>query len=318
MHRISIDRFRTRAGDYDEAVRNAGDLDRFCSSSDWVLPAHDSLMPPREVLVYCDGDSWLAFARGRAERGFIYLEPLEASWGLACPLVSTEPELLAEFASATEWHVLLITGVLDGSPTRRALDRALTPRFNVRLGSETSRHIAELADGFDAYLGRRGRSLRRSIARARRRVALEGIEFETADGADPEDAYARICAVEETTWKGREGVGFVASGMGPFYRQMIGRLSARGGLRLRFARRGGRDLAYIVGGVFAGTYRGLQFGFHADCRELGLGNLSQAVQIEALCAEGVRRYDLGTTGSHYKRRWADREITSTAVIVVRE
>ena len=170
----------------------------------------------------------------------------------------------------------------------------------------------------DEFLGRRSRDMRRSLVKGRRRTETAGVEIEVGDALDPTVAFDRISAVEANTWKGRDGVGFVASGMGPFYRSMIRRLSERGGLRLRFARRGGRDLAYIFGGLFAGTYRGLQFGYHADCRDLALGNFCQLHQIEALCGEGVRSYDLGTTGDHYKTRWSDRQITSTAMIVVRE
>lgn len=318
MDRIDIDELRARAADYDAAVRAAVDLDRFCSSSDWVLPAHDALMPIRESLIFRDGDTWLALARGRAPSGYIYLEPLEASWGLACPIVSTDPEAFADVADRLEWHLMLVTGVLDRSATQRRLARTLGRRFSVRRGSSTTRYVADLSGGTDAYLSRRSRQLRRSLVRARRRAADAGVALEVADGLDPEVAFARICAIEAETWKGREGVGFVASGMGPFYQLMIQRLARRDALRLSFARHDDRDLAYIFGGLFAGAYRGLQFGYHADSAELGLGNACQMHQIESLCAEGVHAYDLGTTGDHYKRRWADREITSTALIVVRE
>jgi hypothetical protein len=318
LHRIDIDGLRERAADYDDAVRGAADLDRFCTSSDWVLPAHDALMPRREPLVFRDGDAWLALARGRAPSGYVYLEPLEASWGLACPIVSTEPDLVAEVAGRLEWHVLLITGVLDRSVTQRRLVRSLGRRFNVRRGSSTTRYLADLDRGLDAYLGRRSRHLRRSLSRSRRHAEIAGVEIEAADDLDLDRAFERIAGIERQTWKGREGVGFLASGMGPFYRQMIGRLQERGALRLAFARRDGCDLAYIFGGLFAGTYRGLQFGYHADCAELALGNLCQLHQIEALCAEKVAAYDLGTTGDHYKQRWADRTITSTAIIAIRE
>lgn len=317
MDRIDIDGLRARAADYDRAVRAAPDLDRFCSSSDWVLPAHDALMPRREPLVFSDGDGWLALARGQAPSGYVYLEPLEASWGLACPAVSVDPEKVAAAVDRLEWHVLLITGVLDRSPTQRRLTRALDRRFDVRRGSSTTRYVADLSGGLDAYLAGRSRQHRRSLTRARRRAAEAGVAVDVADGLDPDAAFERIAAVEARTWKGREGVGFIASGMGPFYRQMIRRLSARGALRLGFARRDDRDLAYIFGGLFAGAYRGLQFGYDAGHAELGLGNLCQIHQIEALCAEGVATYDLGTTGDHYKRRWADRPVTSTALIAVR-
>jgi CelD/BcsL family acetyltransferase involved in cellulose biosynthesis len=89
-----------------------------------------------------------------------------------------------------------------------------------------------------------------------------------------------------------------------FYRLMVPRLHRRGALRLGFAQRDGQDLAYILGGIFGDTYRGLQFSFAADEEPLSLGNLCQYWQLERLCAENIALYDLGSE-VEYKRRWGE-------------
>jgi CelD/BcsL family acetyltransferase involved in cellulose biosynthesis len=103
--------------------------------------------------------------------------------------------------------------------------------------------------------------------------------------------------------------------MADFYRQMLRRLAARGAARVMFARRDGQDLGYILGGVLGEGYRGLQFGFAEEVAPLSLGNLLQVRQIEALCREGVRAYDLGAEVA-YKRRWGDRVRETVTIVAV--
>ena len=317
LRRLGIDDLDGLAGDYDEAVAGAPGIDAFCSSADWIIPAHQALMPPQRTAALArDGDAWIAVARGTTPWGVTYLEPLEAAWGLTSPLVNAPPPMVIELCASLDWDVFLLAGLLDGSDYRDDVIRALGPRYAIRRSETTRRHVADLEGGLDGYLGRRSRQHRRSLSRARRRAESAGLSIEIADAADPESSFARMLDIERRSWKGRDQVGFAASGMGEFYRQMIHRLSRRRALRLRFVRRDDSDLAFIFGGLFGGTYRGLQFGYDADHRELGLGNLCQIDQIEALCAEGIARYDLGTTGDHYKRRWSDRTVDSTTLVLV--
>ncbi|RMH38469.1 MAG: GNAT family N-acetyltransferase [Deltaproteobacteria bacterium] len=316
MHRIDLDTLYERAGEYDAAVASRTEVDRFCTSSDWILPAHEELMPPREPLLFRDGDAWIAFARGRHERGFTYLEPLEASWALASPVVGAEPEALVAVCANHRWDVLLLAGLLDGTDAKRRLLAELGRRYDLRRGATTVRHVADLAAGVDGYLARRSRNFRRSLSRARRRARDAGVDIVAADREPPDAAIARVLAVDARSWKGRAGVGIEGSGLRGFYARMVGRLAARGALRLRFARHGDRDVAFILGGVFGDTYRGLQFAYDADWARIGLGNLCQIEQMAALCSEGIAVYDLGTTGGRYKRRWADRTVASTLYVVV--
>ena len=102
--------------------------------------------------------------------------------------------------------------------------------------------------------------------------------------------------------------------MGSFYREMNRRLVDRGARRLLFATLDGADVAYIFGGLFGDTYRGLQFSFDHRYADLSLGNLCQLEQIRRLCNEGVPNYDLGTE-VRYKKRWGDRVFTTSSLFV---
>jgi hypothetical protein len=321
LDRIGIDELAADSAAYDGLVARAHYLDAFCSSSDWVLPAHTALMPPREPWLFRGEGGFVAMATGTHARGFRYAEPLEAAWGLACPVVGVGARAFAKLCAVeSESDVLLIGGVLDGSPFAAEIARELGRRFALQRGTTTTRHVASLAGGVDGFLSRRSRSLRRGVRRAVGRVADAGIRFETAPSAAVAAVpalYARVLDVEARTWKGIAGVGIAEGGMRPFYASMAERLAARGALRLTFARRDDRDVGYILGGVFGDGYRGLQFGYDAELRHLGLGHACQFHQIEALCREGVQTYDLGTTGGDYKRRWAETEIASSFVLAVR-
>jgi hypothetical protein len=315
---LTLDELAGEAAAFDAAVMASDDIDRFCSSTDWILPAATALMPLR--------DPWLR----RGERGFValmraqhpvgaVLEPLEAMWGLACPVVGPDPVgLAAELAGALDGRTpLLVCGLARESLRFSSLARALAPRHQLRLGPVTRRWVASLDGGLDGFLGRRSANFRHALKRTLRRAVERGITVEpvpvSVDGVGP--AYARLLAVEARSWKGESGVGLGVPAMEAFYRHMLPRLAARGALRLAFARRDGEDLAYILGGLFGDTYRGLQFSFvdgYADC---SLGNLSQYHQIAALCDEGLARYDLGAE-VEYKRRWGEIAHETVALIAL--
>lgn len=322
MRRLTWEAFERRASMFDALVGRAAYLDRFCSSTAWIVPAHEALMPPRDPWLFADDTGTIAMAIGRHREGFRYAEPLEASWGLACPIVAADPAAASGWfvdhcaRRVGDWDVIVVCGVLDDAPLHAALVRALAARWRVQLSTTTERHVASLAGGLDGFLARRSRSLRRSLRRAARAARDAGIEIVAATG-DPHAVYERILAVERRTWKGRAGTGIVDGAMQAFYRAMVARLAAIGALRVMIARGDGRDVAYILGGVIDGRYRGLQFGYDVACRRWGLGALCQHAQIRALCDEGVAEYDLGTTGGDYKRRWAERIEASTTMLVVR-
>jgi hypothetical protein len=302
---LTIDELDARSAEYDQLVAACDDLDRFCTASDWVIPAARALMPSRRFLLRRTDAGFISLARG--EHG---LEPLEAAWGLACPLVGA-PELARELLDAVGKRTQLI---LCGFPPRSRrfaeLLHALDDNYHLLPGPVTRRHRASLEGGFDGFLARRSAKMRANLRRAARRAADQGVTF--VENRDPE-FVERALAVDALTWKAHEGAGVSASGMANFYRAMSLRLAARGALRGIVAQLDGRDVAYLLGGLFEGEFRGLQFGFAEGLEALSLGNLCQWEMIQRLAAEGVALYDLGTD-VEYKQRWGEQQLDTVTLI----
>ncbi len=309
------------ADDFDREVAATPAIDRFCSTAAWILAASASLMPPRSPFSFRGPNGYFAAMRGVHPAGFPYVEPVELAWGLASPLVGRDPHALATdvvavLAARRDWQLAIISGITATGPQRTALERALPPRWERRRGTPTVRHVASLEGGVDGFLARRSRELRKSIRKTTRAATERGVTFESVRAVERDAAalYERIQRVERQSWKAREGVGISAGPMRAFYAQMLPRLCATDQQRTIFARADERDVGYILGAVFEGEYRGLQFSYDDDYAHLGLGGLMQYQQVIELVGEGVNRYDLGTE-MDYKRRWAE-EIMETEMLVL--
>lgn len=312
------------ADDFDREVAVTPTIDRFCSTTAWILPASAALMPPREPFSFRGAHGYFAAMRGVHPAGFPYIEPVELAWGLASPLVGRDPDALAVeiaalLASRRDWQLAILSGMTADGPQRRALERALPARWERRRGTPTLRHVASLAGGVDGFLARRSREVRKTVRKGLRAAARAGVAFEHVRVTDASAAaalYARIQDVEARSWKAREGVGIAVGSMRQFYGEMLPRLCSTGQQRTVFARLGDRDVGYILGAVLGGEYRGLQFSYDDDHAALGLGSLLQYHQVVALCDDGVARYDLGTE-MDYKRRWAEDVMETEMLVVVR-
>ncbi len=311
------------AEDFDREVALTPAIDRFCSSSAWILAAAGALMPPRAAFSFRGNAGYFAMMRGVHPAGFPYIEPVELAWGLASPLIGQDATALVEeavpvLAARRDWQLAILSGLTVTGPQRRALDATLPPRWERRRGQPTVRHVASLDGGIDGFLARRSRELRKSLRKSARAAVEAGVTFESVRATEGAALalYDRIQAVEARSWKSREGVGIHAGPMRAFYGAMLPRICALGQQRAIFARLGERDIGYILGAVMAGEYRGLQFSYDDDFAELGIGGQLQYHQVVELCGEGVARYDLGTE-MDYKRRWAEDIMETEMLVVVR-
>ncbi len=311
------------ADDFDREVARTPAIDRFCSTTAWILAAASTLMPPRSAFSFRGEHGYFAAMRGVHPAGFPYVEPVELAWGLAAPLVGPDPEALADevaavLASRRDWQLAILSGMTSNGPQRRALERALPARWERRRGTPTVRHVASLDGGLDGFLARRSRELRKTLRKGLRAARDAGITFETvhAEEGGASRLYARIQDIERRSWKARDGVGIAAGPMRAFYGEMLPRLCAKRQQRTVFARLANRDVGYILGAVFEGEYRGLQFSYDDEQSRFGLGGLLQYHQVVALCDEGIGRYDLGTE-MDYKRRWAEDTMETEMLVLVR-
>lgn len=313
-----------QAATFDAEVAACAEIDQFCSSSFWVLPAAIELMPPRTAAITRGPEGYLAFMRGEHPGSGRYLEPLESSWGLACPLIGRDTSNLVKwFADVLErtrpdWDLTLLAGVPTGSLLLINLAHHLGKRFRVLRHAQSARHLASLVGGIEGFLGRRSSNFRRSLHRSQVQASAAGVMFEHHQPHDVEEAlalFARVQAVEATSWKGRDEVGIATGSFGAFYRNMVPRLTERRSLHVLFARHAGQDVAFLLGGLFGDTFRGLQVSFNEGYRSWGLGNLCQLEMLRRLPAD-VQFYDLGSSGLDYKARWAERTVTSEVLVVL--
>jgi Acetyltransferase (GNAT) domain len=307
---------------FDRAVAVTPAIDRFCSSSAWIVAAHHALMGEREPWLWASDEGWVAFAR--AERpGGRYLEPLEMAWGLACPIVGADPRAIVEAclhcaAADADWDALMLAGIAIGSEHFRAIRAQVRPGWRLGIGPKTERYVANLDGGVDGFLSRRSRNFRKALRADVKAAAAAGIEFAPVaiTVANATDCLHRVLAIEARSWKGQAGLGVDQGPMRAFYEHMIVPLAAAGAARLLIARADDVDVAFIFGGVFAGEYRGLQFSHDLRYRHLGLGNVAQLAQITRLVDEPIGLYDLGTA-MDYKARWAEIVVETALVVIAR-
>jgi CelD/BcsL family acetyltransferase involved in cellulose biosynthesis len=324
MRALTLSELEAAADELDSAVAQTPGIDRFCSSSAWVLSAAEALMPAREPWVHQGDHGWVAMMRGRHSSGLSYVEPLELAWGLASPLVGVDAAGVADqiialiAARVGEIQVALVPGLAGDAPILRALLGRMPQAWERRWGQPTLRHVAHLGGGVDGFLARRSRNFRKALRQAGRHATSGGVTFESVRcrDADAADAlYDRIQAVEARSWKAQGGVGITSGPMRDFYHRMLRRLARHDRQRTIFARQGDRDIAYVLGAVFAGEYRGLQFSYDDEESRFSLGSMCQLQQITELCDEGILRYDLGTD-MEYKRRWAEEQFQTTLLVII--
>ncbi len=324
MESLSLEALAADADGLDAAAAATPSIDTFCSSAAWALAAAGTLTADPVPWLRRGTAGYLVCQRQLHPNGFPYLAPLEMMWGLQSPMVGADSKrLAAEAVDALEtddgWEVALWPGLAVDGPQLAALSRGAPRSWRIRVGPTTTRHIASLEGGIDGFLSRRSANFKKSIRKSERAAAAAGVSFEIVTNASAEDArilFDRLIAVEQRSWKAAEDVGLRDGSFREFYRRMVIYLAPRGRLRLVFARLNGRDLAYCLGAVFAGTYRGLQFSYDDAHAALSLGSLCQLHQIRALGAERVASYDLGTE-MDYKRRWAEGVFDTRLVIVQR-
>jgi hypothetical protein len=317
------------ADELDRAISRTRDIDHFCSSSAWVIPAHLALNPPRSLFARRGTHGWALFARQETEE-WSTLQPLEMGWCLAAPFACPEdPEgLSAEFAdecrAAEGDQLVFLSGLVPRSRLLQAMVTAFR-RDHLLLSSSIPpcvRYRASLEGGLGGFLSRRSPGFRAKLRQAARKAARAGLSFEEVPVATERDAlavHARLVTLESKSWKGKAGEGLVSPAMQEFYRLMLPRLARRGALRALVGRIGGEDVAMIVGGVIdtpdGVAYRGLQFSFDDEHRVLSPGNLAQLAMMDSLVREGVALYDLGSDVD-YKRRWGEQCLTTITIVAI--
>jgi hypothetical protein len=328
MRRLNLQEFRDRLERFDRDVACTPEVDRFCSSSSWVLPAYEALSPDHELWVWeaSEAEGFIALCKGSHPRVGRYLQPLEASWGLASPIIGEDVvgvtrEFITEARRTAEsWDILFLTGISEDSRQFEELVRGFQADHFMGIGPSMGRQYAGLEGGVDGFLSRRSSKFRANMRRGLRDADDAGVNFQYLSDFDDEQEceqiFDRIIRVERESWKGRQGVGIAQGRMHDFYRRMLPLLAEKDALRVIFATLDDTDIAYCFGGLLDHTYRGLQMSYHQTYKEHSPGNLVQLEMIRNLAEEGIEVYDMGQS-MDYKASWTDGEFETVAVIVRR-
>jgi CelD/BcsL family acetyltransferase involved in cellulose biosynthesis len=205
-----------------------------------------------------------------------------------------------------DWDHLEFLDLTEDSPLVRP---CILPR-HARSFSRGSCPIAELADGFEAYLKRLPLKSREQARRVLREGERAGAKLELADAAQAAGAFDDLVRLHQERWTldGKPGV-FAAPRFTEFHRNLIQEWSPSG-------------RAVLARLSFAGTPAVVMYGFvnggKFDCYQLGArrepgspvhspGILAHVLLMRALTERGVTAFDFLRGSSPYKRRQATRE-----------
>jgi len=311
----------TNADHWDRLVQQTEGIDPWCSSRAWVESAWRAWAHEVPV-VELVGEHGRFMGQGIDTSDDRHLlVGMERLWGFGSPLVGVDAALAGReldglFRDTPGWDALVLPGISLDSGIGRSLIGRLARDHSIRLGPTMTRQQARLDGDVEAWFSRRSAKLRRNLTRAERAGEVVGVEFEVLDALPPRRVLERVVAIEEHSWKGTEGSGILPDDLSAFYLLLLEACAASDSMRASVARIGDEDAGYILGGVIAGRYRGFQISYTEAAEPHSIGNLLQLHELRRLAAEGVTIYDMGMD-MDYKRRWADQEMTTHTVMVVR-
>ena len=295
--------------------------DPICSRSEWQFAFHKIFAPKRALHLRQDSQNILALAEWDHPSVGPLLEPVEAHWFFSrslmgpCPEILLE-ELLSDLEREDRRPSIALGGMDLEDPLIPRLIRLLGRHYSVGCLDPILFRTASLMSGSDGFLSRRSRKFRENIRRAMKKGNQAGITFERCiptDEASAATAFARMTAVEQTSWKGIEQCGMTEEPYLAFYRDLFLRMSANGIARAIFARHEDTDIGFVMGGVAGQSYRGQQFSYAAEWAPFAIGNLLQWEMIQWLCECGVARYDMGSI-LEYKVHWTEVEFKSHLLV----
>jgi CelD/BcsL family acetyltransferase involved in cellulose biosynthesis len=217
--------------------------------------------------------------------------------------------LIRSLARRRGFHVLCLNGQHAGSPEWGSLDAAAGACGLRLVRSDYAIAEVDLGDGFDAYCAAMSQNFRRNHKRMAKRIEAAGGHDLHRLAAGPAGADAgpfleRIFAINDRSWKSREG-GPMPAEHRAFNADVIRRFASRGMADIAVLTIGGRDAAYIVALVQGGTYYDFTISFDDEFRDLSPGIFLMIEVLRRIASDGVRK--VVSHGAHeYKRRWATR------------
>jgi CelD/BcsL family acetyltransferase involved in cellulose biosynthesis len=202
-----------------------------------------------------------------------------------------------------DWHTLELLDLSIDSPLRHA--QGASPKTGrVKTTTRGNCPIADLGDGFEAYLAQRSHKTRARARQELRKVEESGANFELADASNADEFLDDLIRVHQQRWTadGKPGC-FSAPRFTQFHRQLVREWTASG--RVVLARLSHQNRAGVV---LYGFVTGRKF----DLYQLGVtsmeettisspGTAANLLLMARLAERGVAGYDFLRGVSPYKK-----------------
>lgn len=198
--------------------------------------------------------------------------------------------------------------LLDLPASSPLLNRQCVPR-SARLISRGVCPIADLSEGFDAYLEKLPPKRRQNARRLIREGERAGVTFEVVGSCDADGAFDDLVRLHQARWNadGKPGV-FSAPRFHDFHRNLILQWLPHGRALLVRLSVGASPAAVLYGFLTGQKFDFYQSGVQRDCDGplQSPGNLAHLLLMKCLAERGVSAYDFLRSSSAHKERQATR------------
>jgi CelD/BcsL family acetyltransferase involved in cellulose biosynthesis len=201
-------------------------------------------------------------------------------------------DVIGEWFARPGQRILDLRGVADDSLLARALG-AVPQRLDVA-------PYQSLPLSPETYLAGRSSNFRRSVRRAAKTLASNGIEHRRVQPADLPEAFSAFSSLHE----GREGRGPLLAEM-PTLTRVLATGVAAGEARVDVLASGSEIVAVSLAFVVAGRLSLYQVARSLDRAHDGAGNVLLVAVIEDAVTDGCHEVDLLRGGEGYKSSFAD-------------
>lgn len=307
---------------FDALIYDTPGIDSFCSSSVWSESIRQGFMPDSPLIAYTYHHAVALFTVMHTPHGIRALIPLDAVWNLGSSIASSNPRrelggLVSQIAmDLPQFHVCILSGIRAHSDFYRLLVCALSEQqLNMQRYQLTTRCVADLRDGYDAWLARRSAKFRSSIRHAICDTQQADVRIRPLRHTQMHDGLIdTLLDIESRSWKGDAQTGLTDGAMQTFCAHFIRRAAQAKQLQAQLAYHNEQPVGYIIGAVANQRYRGGFMAFDNRYRSIGLGNALQISMIQALEQNEVFSYDLGSY-MPYKARWSDCEDRTETLLI---
>lgn len=230
--------------------------------------------------------------------------------------------LLDCLSETVGWNILQFDYVPAESPTLEALQRLGSGgRLIVRREVSMRSPFVEVRGGFDAHYQSLSKKFRQNTDYAFRGLGKLGpVEFEEIrESSDLTGELREGFEIEKASWKGAQGTAILDKreewGL---YLNVAQRAAAKGGLRLYFAKVGGKRVAFFYCLSYRGVVSLLKVAYDPAFAKYSPGTLLQRWVLARLYAEReTLRYDMLGVDDEWKLRWTNSVSELQAVTVFR-